>query len=174
MLSASSAGRVVQIGGIICPARGGGWVLPVQTAAAAGCDLLPARASSSRHGKAAHGKRPTEKGNKKEVGAARAVSTSFFASFFRGGYSSGVSSGAGGWNPSRAILSRVAFTIYPATLSPAHFAAVFTCSYSSGINRVATVLNLDKYRAFPARFASVLILSPLSLKVYHTFFFHAT
>lgn len=60
MLSASSAGRGVQIGGIICPARGGGGVLPVQTAAAAGCDLLPAR-----HHRAAHGKRPTEKGNKK-------------------------------------------------------------------------------------------------------------
>ena len=47
------------------------------------------------------------------------MSTSFFASFFRIGHFSGVSSGAGGWNPSRAILSRVAFTIYPATLSPA-------------------------------------------------------
>ena len=72
-------GRSPTGAGIICPARGAdrrhhrpgagcrsaassarrvAW--PVQRPAAAGCDLLPAR-----HHRAAHGKRPTEKGNKK-------------------------------------------------------------------------------------------------------------
>lgn len=101
-----------------------------------------------RH-RTAHGKRPgkiapRKTGNKKEVNAARAVSTSFFASFFRGGHSSGVSSGAGGWNPSRAILSRVAFTIYPATLSPAWAAAVFKSSSISFGILIDFVANFDK------------------------------
>ncbi|UWG05522.1 MAG: hypothetical protein [Bacteriophage sp.] len=90
--------------------------------------------------KSPHGKQAT----KKEVNAARAVSTSFFASFFRGGHSSGVSSGAGGWNPSRAILSRVAFTIYPATLSPAWAAAVFKSSSISFGILIDFVANFDK------------------------------
>nr|DAH50524.1 MAG TPA: hypothetical protein [Caudoviricetes sp.] len=73
------------------------------------------------------------------------MSTSFFASFFRGGHSSGVSSGAGGgWNPSRAILSRVAFTIYPATLSPAWAAAVFKSSSISFGILIDFVANFDK------------------------------
>ena len=72
------------------PGVGGGGVLPVQTAAAAGCDLLPAR-----HHRAATGKPPTEnaprktphgkRATKKRQTRRRAVSTSFFASIFRGG-----------------------------------------------------------------------------------------
>ena len=69
--------------GCCCPllysyvGRGGGaW--PVQRPAAAGCDLLPARHHRAAHGKAAHGKRAT----KKEVNAARAVSTSFSRQIF--------------------------------------------------------------------------------------------
>ncbi|MFR5706730.1 MAG: hypothetical protein ACLUEF_13550 [Faecalibacterium prausnitzii] len=72
------------------PGVGGGGVLPVQTAAAAGCDLLPAR-----HHRAATGKPPTENaprktGNKKEVDAAAGRVYLFFRvilsgrSFFRG------------------------------------------------------------------------------------------
>ena len=72
-------GRSPTGAGIIGPARGGGGAWPVQRPAAAGCDLLPARHHRAAHGKAAHGKRAT----KKEVNAARAVSTSFFASNFR-------------------------------------------------------------------------------------------
>jgi hypothetical protein len=136
-------------------------------AAGPGCDPR-----KSRPRKTPHGKQATKKRGRR--GAGRVYL--FFRVKFSGGWNHPppVLLSSGGWNPSRAILSRVAFTIYPATLSPAHCAAVFTRSYSSGINRVATVLNLDKYLAFPARFASVLILSPLSMKVYHTFFFHAT
>ena len=122
MLSASSARRGVRIGGIIGPARGGGGARPVQTAAAAGCDLLPAR-----HHRAATEKPPTEntprkKGSKKEVGAAAGRVYLFFRVNLSGrvlDYSPGLlSSPSGGVNPSRAILSRVAVKMYPCTLSP--------------------------------------------------------
>lgn len=115
--AASSARR--GLSGAICPAgRGAAALSYIAMYGAAGRDLLPARASSarrgaaagrglssgggrrarsptgaassSRHGKAAHGKRPTEKGNKKEVGAAAGRVYLFFRvilpgrSFFRG------------------------------------------------------------------------------------------
>ena len=125
--AASSARRGAQIGGIIGPAlgadrrhhrpgpaRGSGVAWPVQRPAA-GCDLLPAR-----HHRAATEKPPTENGQQKRGrrGGGPCLPL-FFASFFRVGHFSGVSSGAGGWNPSRAILSRVAVKMYPCTLSPA-------------------------------------------------------
>jgi hypothetical protein len=141
MLSASSAGRWVQIGGIICPARGGGGAWPVQRSAAAWCDLLPAR-----HHRAATEKPPTENGQQKRGrrGAGRVYL--FFRVKFSGGWNHPppVLLSSGGWNPSRAILSRVAFTIYPATLSPAWAAAVFKSSSISFGILIDFVANFDK------------------------------
>lgn len=146
---ASSARR--GLSGAIYPAgRGGAAALSyIAMYGAAGCDLLPARASSarrgaaawrglssvqrrrarsstgaassSRHGKAAHGKRPTENGQQKRGrrGAGRVYL--FFRVKFSGGWNHPppVLLSSGGWNPSRAILSRVAVKMYPCTLSPA-------------------------------------------------------
>lgn len=100
------------------------------------------------HGKAAHGKRPTEKGNKKEVGAAAGRVYLFFRVKFSGGWNHPppvlLSSTLGGWNPSRAIRSRVAVRIYPATLSPELVAAAVKFSSSSFGIRIDFVMNFDK------------------------------
>ena len=76
--------------GVACPASSGG-----------GRDLLPAR-----HHRAATGKPPTENGQQKRGRRGGGPCLPLFSR-----HTSGVSSGAGGWNPSRAILSRVAFTM---------------------------------------------------------------
>ncbi|WP_208894173.1 hypothetical protein, partial [Faecalibacterium prausnitzii] len=98
------------------------------------------------HGKAAHGKRPTENRQQKRGrrGAGRVYL--FFRVKFSGGWNHPppVLLSSGGWNPSRAILSRVAFTIYPATLSPAWAAAVFKSSSISFGILIDFVANFDK------------------------------
>lgn len=113
MLSASSARRGVKIGG--GDHRRGG--VPRQQQRRAG-----AIHGKAAHGKRRHKKRPTEKSNKKEVGAAAGRVYLFFRVNLPGrvlDYSPGpLSSPSGGVNPSRAILSRVAVKMYPCTLSP--------------------------------------------------------
>jgi hypothetical protein len=98
------------------------------------------------HGKAAHGKRPTENRQQKRGrrGAGRVYL--FFRVKFSGGWNHPppVLLSSGGWNPSRAILSRVAFTIYPATLSPAWAAAAFKSSSISFGILIDFVANFDK------------------------------
>ena len=98
------------------------------------------------HGKAAHGKRPTENRQQKRgrPGAGRVYL--FFRVKFSGGWNHPppLLLSSGGWNPSRAILSRVAFTIYPATLSPAWAAAVFKSSSISFGILIDFVANFDK------------------------------
>ena len=67
-------------------------------------------------------KTPHGKGQqKKEVGAAAGRVYLFFCVKFSGGWNHPppVLLSSGGWNPSRAILSRVAVKMYPCTLSPA-------------------------------------------------------
>ena len=94
----------------------------------------------------AHGKRPTENRQQKRGrrGAGRVYL--FFRVKFSGGWNHPppVLLSSGGWNPSRAILSRVAFTIYPATLSPAWAAAVFKSSSISFGILIDFVANFDK------------------------------
>ena len=144
--------------GIIGPARGGGGVLPVQRPAAAGAIFTSAAGPGcdprkSRPRKTPHGKRPTENaprktGNKKrgKRGAGRVYL--FFCVKFSGGWNHPppvlLSSTSGGWNPSRAIRSRVAVRIYPATLSPELVAAAVKFSSSSFGIRIDFVMNFDK------------------------------
>ena len=96
--------------------------------------------------KTAHGKRPTENRQQKRGrrGAGRVYL--FFRVKFSGGWNHPppVLLSSGGWNPSRAILSRVAFTIYLATLSPAWAAAVFKSSSISFGILIDFVANFDK------------------------------
>lgn len=105
-----------------------------------------------RH-RTAHGKRPgkiapRKTGNKKrgKRGAGRVYL--FFRVKFSGGWNHPppvlLSSTLGGWNPSRAIRSRVAVRIYPATLSPELVAAAVKFSSSSFGIRIDFVINFDK------------------------------
>ena len=107
---------------------------------------LKANGGDQNAAKAAHGKRPTENRQQKRGrrGAGRVYL--FFRVKFSGGWNHPppVLLSSGGWNPSRAILSRVAFTIYPATLSPAWAAAVFKSSSISFGILIDFVANFDK------------------------------
>jgi hypothetical protein len=94
--------------------------------------------------KSPHGKRATKKRGKR--GAGRVYL--FFRVKFSGGWNHPppvlLSSTSGGWNPSRAIRSRVAVRIYPATLSPELVAAAVKFSSSSFGIRIDFVMNFDK------------------------------
>nr|UWG85599.1 MAG: hypothetical protein [Bacteriophage sp.] len=98
------------------------------------------------HGISPRKNRPTENRQQKrgKRGAGRVYL--FFRVKFSGGWNHPppVLLSSGGWNPSRAILSRVAFTIYPATLSPAWAAAVFKSSSISFGILIDFVANFDK------------------------------
>lgn len=121
------------------------------------------------HGKAAHGKRPTENRQQKRGrrGAGRVYL--FFRVKFSGGWNHPppVLLSSGGWNPSRAILSRVACKIYPCMLCPDAFAAAFI-AFASGVNGfrficVHFALYLSLFSLF---LADTAIILPLFIFIY--------
>lgn len=158
-LSSPSGRRGVKIGGVD-HRRGSSARRRVQTAAAAGgCDLhTGGGAGGVIHGKAAHGKRPTENRQQKRGrrGAGRVYL--FFRVKFSGGWNHPppVLLSSGGWNPSRAIFSAHACMMYLCKLCPLSAAAARTFAPSSFVGR-SVMLSCRRLYAMFAFFCAALV-----------------